>query len=95
MVNNNLIVIPASLSSDSVSADGYVSMTLLEDRVVEGTESVELLIESMDSERIIVQNPNPTVVTIRDNDSKSLQIWNRESTQTASHANFKGCVYKR
>lgn len=73
MVNDNQIVIPASNSFDSRTARGYISLTLLDDLAVEGNETIELVIESLDAERIMVQNSTqPTLLTIRDNDSKCI-----------------------
>jgi hypothetical protein len=71
MITDNMIVIPASNTFDRRTGEGFISMALLDDLIVEGDEIVELVIESLDVERIMVQNSSrPTLLTIRDNDSK-------------------------
>ena len=73
MVNSNVIVIPPSDFNEIVTGRGFISMTLLEDLAVEGNEAVELVLESVDPERITVRNSSrPTVLTIVDNDRKWL-----------------------
>lgn len=71
MVNDNHIVIPASNRDGIRTGRNFISMTLLDDVAVEGNETVELMIESVDAERIRVQNSRrPTVLTITDDDRK-------------------------
>lgn len=70
VANNDVIVIPASLRRSRVSASGFISMTLLDDLVVEGNETVELVIEDIDADRVLVRNQDPIILTIMDNDSK-------------------------
>lgn len=74
MVNDNRIVIPASNRNSILTGRNFISMTLLDDLAVEGNETMELVIESVDAERIMVQNsPRPTLLTITDNDCKC--VW--------------------
>lgn len=70
MVNNDVIVIPASIRRSSVTASGFISMTLLDDLAVEGSETMELVIEAVDMDRVTVKDQEPIILTIRDNDSK-------------------------
>lgn len=49
---------------------GYVSLTVLEDLVVEGNETLELVAMSEEPERIMVKNAQPMLVTIIDNDGE-------------------------
>lgn len=72
MVNDNVIIIPASNNIDFRTAtSSLISMTLLDDLAVEGVETVELRLESVDPERIMVQEGvQPIILTITDNDRK-------------------------
>lgn len=52
---------------------GFVSVTVLEDLVVEGNETLELLAMSEEPERIMVMNAQPMMVIIIDNDGKQAE----------------------
>lgn len=47
-----------------------MSVTVLEDLVVEGNETLELIAMSDEPERIMVTNAQPMLVTIIDNDGE-------------------------
>lgn len=70
-MNDNVIVIPSSVVNNERTGSGFISMTLLDDLAVEGNETIELVLEPMDRERVSVQNiSRSSILTITDNDRK-------------------------
>lgn len=76
--NENRITFSGSFDGSEERRCGEVSVSLWDDLVVEGEETLEILAMSDEPERIVVNNAHTITIRIMDNDGeRTREVWDQ------------------